>query len=137
MQQFGPSLKQRFDQIIFENRMMQAGFAAFPYQVMKDKALSIGARLSYAFLLMYGWQEGSSFAGQTQMAESMGISDRHLRRFLTELKEVGYIRIERQDKRFNNVYVILDKPISKLKARPNVDKFKRDRTPVSARSGRP
>lgn len=137
MQPFGPALKQRLDQIVFENRMMQAGFAAFPYQVMKDIKLSIGARLGYAFLLMYGWQEGSSFAGQAQMAQAMGVSERHLRRFLTELKDAGYIRIERQDKRFNNAYIILAKPMSKLKARRRVDKFNLDRTPVSARKGQP
>ena len=123
MQQFGPALKQRLDHIIFENRMMQAGFAAFPYQVMKDKALSTGARLSYAFLLMYGWQEGSSFAGQEKMAEEMGISRAQVQRYLYELRDVGYIRVERQDKRFNNTYTVLDKVMSKLKTKRNVDKL--------------
>ena len=123
MQQFGPALKQRLDHIIFENRMMQAGFAAFPYQVMKDKALSTGARLAYAFLLMYGWQEGSSFAGQEKMAEDMGISRAQVQRYLYELRDVGYIRVERQDKRFNNTYTVLDKVMSKLKTKRNVDKL--------------
>ena len=123
MQQFGPALKQRLDHIIFENRMMQAGFAAFPYQVMKDKALSTGARLAYAFLLMYGWQEGSSFAGQEKMAEDMGISRAQVQRYLYELRDAGYIRVERQDKRFNNTYTVLDKVMSKLKTKRNVDKL--------------
>ena len=95
---------------------MHAGFAALPYLVMKDKALSMGARLTYAFLLMYGWQKNSSFAGQSRMAQDIGISERQIRRYLVELRDQNYIKIERRDKRFNNTYIILDrKRPSKLK----------------------
>lgn len=136
MQAIGNMVKQRYDQIIIENEMMRAGFAALPYQVMRDTALSAGARLTYAFLLMYAWQEGSCFAGQKRMAEEMGVSDRHLRRYLTELQTARYIKVERKDKRFNNTYIILDRQQpSKLKAK-KVAQFQVERTPVSAQSGR-
>ena len=102
-------LKSRVDRVIIQSEMLRSGFAALPYLVMRDKALTIGARMTYAFLLMYAWQEGSCFAGQVKMAEDMGVSDRHLRRFLTELKEANYIEIERKDKRYNNTYIILDR----------------------------
>ena len=118
MQQIGAAVRQRVDRIIFENEMMQAGFSALPYLVMKAKSLSVGARLTYAFLLMYAWQEGSCFAGQKKMAEDMGVSERHLRRFLSELRETGYIKIQRKDKRFTNTYIITDrKKPSKFRAR--------------------
>jgi DNA-binding transcriptional ArsR family regulator len=117
MQQAGDLARKRVDRIIIENEMLRAGFAAFPYLVMRDKTLSVGTRLAYAFLLMYAWQEGSCFASQEKMAGEIGVSARHLRRYLSELKETGYVRIERKDKRFNNTYVILDKRPSKLKAR--------------------
>lgn len=111
-------LQQRLDRIIIENPLMRDGFAALPYSILRDTALSLGARLTYAFLLMYGWQEGSCFAGQQKMAADMGISDRHLRRFLKELEAAKYIRIERHDRRFNNTYVIADRPLPpKLKRR--------------------
>jgi biotin operon repressor len=73
--------------------------------------------MAYAFLLMYGWQEGSCFAGQEKMAEEMGISRAQVQRYLYELREAGYIRIERADRRFNNTYVIPDKVMSKLKTK--------------------
>lgn len=111
----GVVAKERYDRIVFENELMQGGFAAFPYRIMKDKNLSIGARLSYAFLLMYGWQEGSSHARQSKMAEAIGVSSRQLQRYLYELRDQEHIRIERHDKRYNNTYVILDKKPSKLK----------------------
>lgn len=117
MQQIGALVKERVEHIIVENELLRAGFAAFPYVVMRDKALSLGARMTYAFLLMYAWQEGSCFPGQVKLAEEMGLSERQLRRYLYELSENAYIRIERTDKRFNNTYIILDKKPSKLKAK--------------------
>lgn len=118
MEQIGAVVKQRFDQVIIQNETLRSGFAAFPYLVMEDKRLSIGARLTYAFLLKYAWQEGSCFPGQKKMADQMGVSDRHLRRFLIELQTSGYIKITRKDKRFNNTYILVDrKKPSKLKAR--------------------
>lgn len=135
MHRIGDGLKQRYDQIIIQNQMLKAGFASLPYMVMRDTGLSLGARLTYAFLLMYAWQEGSTFAGQVKMAADMGISERHLRRYLTELKDQGYIAIERQDKRYNNTYVLLDKPLTKLKASPKLRNSERDRTWASGRSG--
>ena len=115
MKPIGPLAQSRVDQIIIENEMMRAGFAALPYRVMRDKKLSIGARLTYAFLLMYAWQEGSTFAGQEKMAVDMGISRASVQRCLYELREADYIQIERKDKRYNNTYTILDKKPTKLK----------------------
>lgn len=114
IKQAGVIAKERYDRVVFENELMKGGFAAFPYRIMKEKDLSIGARLTYAFLLMYGWQEGSSHSRQTKMAEAMGVSSRQMQRYLYELRDKGYIRIERYDKRYNNTYVILDKKPTKL-----------------------
>ncbi len=118
MQPMSDLVRERVERIIVENEMLRAGFAAFPYLVMKDKTLSIGARMTYAFLLMYAWQDERCFAGQKKMAEDMGVSTRQLRRYLTDLREAGYVKIERKDKRFNNTYVLLDrKQPTKLKAK--------------------
>ena len=114
MKHIGAIAKERFDRVVFENELMKGGFAAFPYRIMKEKDLSIGARLAYAFLLMYGWQEGSSHAGQDKMADAMGVSGRQMQRYLYELRDREYICIERNDKRYNNTYVILDKKPTKL-----------------------
>ena len=44
MQNVGGILKQRFEQIIVENEMLRAGFAAMPYLVLRDAHLTLGAR---------------------------------------------------------------------------------------------
>ena len=118
MERIGDIVQKRVERIIVENEMLRAGFAAFPYLLMRDRNLSIGARLTYAFLLMYAWQEGSCFTKQASIAETMGVSSRQLQRYLYELREANYIRITRQDKRFNNTYILLDKKPTKLRKRP-------------------
>lgn len=117
MKHVGGIVKERYDRVVFENELMKGGFAAFPYRIMKNTDLSIGSRLTYSFLLMYGWQEGSSHARQVKMAEAIGVSRRQMQRYLYELRDGGFIRIDRQDKRYNNTYVILDTKPTKLKKR--------------------
>ena len=108
MENVGRLLKQRLEQIIIENEMLRAGFAALPYMVLRDTRLSAGARLTYAVLLMYAWQDEACFAGQEKMAKDMGISERHLRRYLKELEDRAYVRIKRQGLNKPNLYYILD-----------------------------
>lgn len=108
MEHFRDTLRKRFEQIVVENEMLRAGFAALPYMVLRDTDLSIGARLSYAVLLMYAWQDGATFAGQVKMAKDVGVSERQLRDYLQELQSNGYIRIKRQGLNKPNLYYILD-----------------------------
>ena len=117
MKTIGNLAKHRVDQIVFENEMMRAGFAAFPYLVMKDTKLSVQARFTYAVLLMFAWQDGSTFVGQQQMADVIGSSVRQVKRYIRELRGSGYIDVERKDKRFNNTYIIKDVR-SKLRKKP-------------------
>jgi hypothetical protein len=117
MQDFKQLVQQRYDRVVVQNEMLRSGFAAFPYLVMQDTRLSVGGRLTYAFLLMYAWQEKSCFPGQARVAKEMGVSERQLQRYLYELRDAGWIAVERKDKRYNNTYIILDKKPSKLKRR--------------------
>src|SRR5258707_6135051 len=119
MSSFSTLVQQRVDRVVIQNEMLRSGFAAFPYLVMRDIRLSIGARLTYAYLLMYAWQDGSCFPGQETLALEMGISRAQVQRFLYELRDTGWIAIERKDKRYNNTYIILDKKPSKLKRKRN------------------
>jgi hypothetical protein len=108
MDSIGRLLKERLEQIIIENEMFKKGFAAVPYEVLLDTRLDVEARLAYAILLRYAWQEGSCFPGQQRMALDMGISTRHLRRALTELRNVGYISWKKLLPGGTNTYTIHD-----------------------------
>lgn len=108
MDRIGPLAQGRLEQIIIENEMMRAGFAAVPYAVLRDTRLTTGARLCYAVLLSYAWQEGATFAGQAKMASDIGVSERQVRTYLYELQEFGYVLIEHRGLNRPNVYRILD-----------------------------
>src|SRR5919204_5950159 len=105
MRNLGDVIRQRVERVVIENEMLRAGFAALPYVVLRDVKLSIGARLTYAVLLSYAWQDDSTFVGQTKMAKDMGISERQLQRYLYELRDLKYIEISREDRRYNNTYI--------------------------------
>ena len=117
MESIGDALKERFEQIIIENQMLSAGFAALPYMVLRDTRLSVGARLAYAVVLIYAWQEGFTFAGQEKMASDIGIRQRQLRNYLRDLEQHGYIRIKQQGLNKPNLYYILDVPTKLQKGR--------------------
>lgn len=98
--------------IVVLNKALTHGFTQLPNYILKDKKLSFGARLAYAVLLSYAWQEDSCFPGQTRMAHDLGTTDRSVRSFLNELRERGYIDWKQQGLNKTNIYYILDyKPL--------------------------
>ena len=119
MQNVGKLVKNRVERIIIEDEILKAGFAAFPYLVMNDKSISICARFTYAMLLQFAWQEAKTYPKQQTLADRIGVSTRQVQRYLNELRDAGYITIERTDKRFHNTYII-KKVRSKLRKKPNL-----------------
>jgi biotin operon repressor len=98
--------------IVVVNEQMKHGFTQLPNFVLKDKQLSFGARLSYAVLLSYAWQEDSCFPGQTKMGKDLGSSRQMVNGYLQELKKAGYIDWKRRGLGKTNVYYVLDyKPL--------------------------
>lgn len=102
--------------IVVLNESLKHGFTQLPRYVLQDKKLSFGARLTYAVLLSYAWQEDSCFPGQERMARDLGTSDRSVRTFLAELKANGYIDWKQQGLGRPNVYYILDYKPLKIEA---------------------
>lgn len=94
--------------IVVLNDSLKHGFTQLPNYILRDKLLSFGARLTFAVLLSYAWQEGSCFPGQGRMAGDLGTTDRSIRTFLGELKARGYIDWRQQGLNRPNVYYILN-----------------------------
>jgi len=102
--------------IVVLNEALKQGFTQLPRYVLRDSKLSFGARLTYAVLLSYAWQDDSCFPGQERMAKDLGTSDRSVRTFLNELKEHGYIDWKQQGLGKPNIYYILDYKPLKIEA---------------------
>ncbi len=94
--------------IVVLNQALKHGFAQIPRYILCDKRLTPGARLTYAVLLSYAWQEGSCFPGQEKMASNLGVSRQMVNTYLNELRQHKYIDWERRGLGKTNVYYILD-----------------------------
>jgi hypothetical protein len=114
--------------IVVLNEALKHGFTQLPRYVLKDKRLSFGARLTYAVLLSYAWQEDSCFPGQERMSRDLGTSDRSIRTFLSELKQYRYIDWKQQGLTKPNIYYILDYQPLQIEA---------DRKPTSGQGRKP
>ena len=69
------------------------GFTQVPNFILKSKHLSVGAKLTYAMLLSYAWQNDFSFPGQEKLAEDMGSGKRSVVRYIDELAKNGAVSI--------------------------------------------
>src|SRR5260221_173677 len=107
MDSIGDLVEKQRNTIIVQDEALKSGFTQLPNYILRDKTLSAWARLAYAVLLSYAWQEGSCFPGQKRMADDLGCSERYLRAALNELKEHNYIDWKRQGLNKPNIYYIL------------------------------
>jgi len=98
--------------IVVLNEALKHGFIQLPNYVLLDKELTDGAKLTFAMLLKYAWQEDSCFPGQERLAQDLGKKDRALRGHLQELKKRGFIDWKQRGLGKTNIYYILDyKPL--------------------------
>jgi hypothetical protein len=105
--------------IVVLNEALKHGFAQIPRYVLTDRKLSFGARLTYAVLLSYAWQEGSCFPGQDRMSVDLGVTRRAVSKYLVELKEHKYVNWKRRGMGKTNIYYILDYKPLKIEADEN------------------
>jgi hypothetical protein len=73
------------------------------YLLVSDR-LSPGAKLTYAMLLKYAWQNDYCFPGQERLAKDMGVTDRSVRTYLQELEREQFITIKQRGLGKPNLY---------------------------------
>ena len=66
--------------------------------------LSVGAKLAYAMLLKYAWQDDACFPGQVTLAKHMGAAERSVRTYLKELETAALLEIEQRGLGKTNLY---------------------------------
>lgn len=84
----------------------EVGYWAVPKEVMYRKDLSIEARVVYGVLWTRQNGDNVAWPGQAYIADKIGVSDRSIRRYVTELKEAGLIEVEQQGLRKTNRYFL-------------------------------
>jgi DNA-binding MarR family transcriptional regulator len=82
------------------------GFTQVPNVILRDKKLTLGAKMTYAMLLSYAWQKESCFPGQERLAQDIGVSKRSVVSFMRELVRSGYVEKKRRGLGKTNVYIV-------------------------------
>lgn len=92
--------------IVFEDDVLEAGFTTIPNAILRFPGISPGAKLLYVLLLSYAWNKGSCFPGQDRVADDLGVSDRSVRNYITELESAGLLRIKQRGLGQTNIYYV-------------------------------
>lgn len=105
-------------EIVGADPVTRHGFTQVPNFILKSDAISPGAKLAYAMLLHYAWQNDYCFPGQDRLANDMGVGKRNVIRFMAELAGAGFIAVTRRGLGQTNLYQLFLHPAkSKPKAR--------------------
>lgn len=89
------------------------GFTQVPNFILVSKKVSVGAKLTYAMLLKYAWQEDYCFPGQDRLADDMGVGKRSIVRWIKELEENSFLKVSRRGQGKSNLYELNLKAKSK------------------------
>jgi hypothetical protein len=99
--------EQQTGEIHIVDPMLRQGFAQLPRLVLRARGLSDKAKIVYALLLDYAWQQGSCFPGQQRLAQDLATTERTIRRALDELRRWKLIDWKRRGLSQTNIYYIL------------------------------
>lgn len=91
-------------EIIGADPVTRHGFTQVPNFILTNKDLSVGAKLAYAMLLKYAWQDDYCFPGQQKLSKDMGAGERSIRTYLNELEAAGFLEVKQQGLGRTNLY---------------------------------
>jgi biotin operon repressor len=104
MKHIGEIIKERNIVIKGADALTVSGFTQVPNAILKSSEVSPTAKLTYAMLLSYAWQNDYCFPGQERLATDIGVSDRSVRTYLKELETKGLLSIKQQGQGRPNIY---------------------------------
>lgn len=97
-------LKDRNIEIVGADLATRHGFTQVPNFILTKKDISVGAKLAYAMLLKYAWDNDACFPGQIRLAEDMGAAERSVRTYLKELEAAELLEIKQRGLGKTNLY---------------------------------
>lgn len=92
--------------VIVEDEALRDGFTQIPNPILRNPAVSPGAKVVYGLLLSYAWQDDSCYPGQERLAEDMGVTERSVITYLKHLVEASLITIKRRGLGQTNIYIL-------------------------------
>ena len=86
--------------------LTRKGFTQVPNHLLESNKISPGAKLVYAMLLKYAWQNDCCFPGQERLASDMGVTDRSVRSYIQELTKHDFLTVKRRGQGKPNLYIL-------------------------------
>ncbi len=93
------------------SNVVARGFAKMPNAILRNPQLSRDARLCYAILRSYAWDDGHTFVGQETLARDLGCTARRVRDYIKELEAAGLVSPERRGLNLTNRYHLYDEDV--------------------------
>ncbi len=91
------------------NPLLASGFAQLPRVVIRaGKRISPMAKITFATLLDYAWQDGFCFPAQERLARDIGTNEKSIRKYLPEIQDLQMIEVKKQGRGLHNIYYIND-----------------------------
>ena len=108
MESLGNILEKRYQNIILQggDALSAKGYTQVPNHVLESNRLSPGAKLTYAMLLKYAWQNDFCFPGQDRLAKEMGVTRQSANTYIKELERKDFISIKRKGQGKPNIYTL-------------------------------
>ena len=92
--------------LVVEDDFLKHGFIQLPKVLLYARNLSRDAKLLYAILLGYAWQEQRCWPGYARLCDDMGASENMVRKYMRELEEIGLLRQRRRGQGRPNLYTL-------------------------------
>ena len=91
-------------EIVGADPVTRHGFTQVPNFILTKKDISVGAKLAYAMLLKYAWNDDACFPGQQKLAIDIGAGERSVRTYLKELEAAGFLEVTQRGLGKTNLY---------------------------------
>jgi hypothetical protein len=114
--EFPPGLQGRADDhhdagtLTVANAALRGGFVLLPRTLLHAPGLSRDAKLLYAVLLSYAWQQGSCFPGAERLQHDLGCGKNQVTRYLQELEDAGLVSRRRRGQGKTTLYTLHEPP---------------------------
>jgi hypothetical protein len=100
--------------LVIEDPTLYHGFVQLPKLVLYARNLSRDAKLLYAILLGYAWQEQRCFPGYQRLCNDMDASENMVRKCMRELGAAHLLSQQRRGQGRTNIYILHDLRTAKI-----------------------
>src|SRR5205823_3761399 len=100
------ALKERNIILDTHDPVVADGFTQVPNFILKNDALTVGEKITFAMFLSYAWHNDKVFPGQERLAADIGVARRSVNTFVKGLEKKGFITIKRRGLGLTNIYYL-------------------------------